>query len=158
MRIGFSLLFLLAAAFLWGDSVRMNAIKHLFAQPDLLQSGLAIIWWWEARRLYYNLILLTWVLMLALLASARPGRFDSSLWNFNVLLVFVLFFVLPANVLYTGGWIVDLIVKKVLGLPARGFEPWALGAGIAFTLALYLALFVGASLQGLKDRRRLDRS
>jgi hypothetical protein len=132
----------------------MNALKHLFAQPDLLQSGAAIIWWWEARRLFYNLILVTWVLMLALVASARPRKFDSSLWNANVLFVFVVFFVFPANVLYTGGWIVDLLVKKVLGLPARGFEPWALGAGIAFTLALYLAIFVVASLP---DRTRFGR-
>jgi hypothetical protein len=123
----------------------MNALKHLFAQPDLLQSGAATILWWESRRLYYNLILITWVLMLAFVASARPRRFDSSLWNLNVLLVFVLFFVVPANVLYTGGWVVDLIVKKVLRLPARGFEPWALGAGIAFTLSLYLTIFVFAS-------------
>jgi hypothetical protein len=136
----------------------MNAIKHLFAQPDLLQSSGAIIWWWEARRLYYNLILVTWVLMLAFLASARPGRFDNSLWNLNVLFVFVLFFVFPANVLYTGGWIVDLIVKKVLGLPARGFEPWALGAGIVFTLALYLTIFVGAIVADKTDGLRKLRS
>ena len=132
----------------------MNAIRHLFAQPDLLQSGGAIIWWWEERRLFYNLILVIWVLVLALVASARPRGWDSSLWNPNVLFAFVVFFVLPANVLYTGGWIVDLIVKKVFRLPARGFESWALGAGIAFTLALYLAIFVGASVS---DRTRFDR-
>ena len=126
----------------------MNALRHLFAQPDLPQSGGAIILWWEARRFFYNLILVTWVLILAFVASARPGRFDSSLWNFNVLFVFVLFFLFPANVLYTGGWIVDLIVKKVLSLPAHGFEPWALGSGIAFTLAIYLAIFVGAIVAG----------
>jgi hypothetical protein len=120
----------------------MNALKYLFARPDLPQSIGAIIWWWEARRLWYNLILISWVLILAVVVSALSRPFDTSLWNLNVLLVFVVYFVFPANILYTGGWVVDLIVKKVLGLPARGFESWALGAGIAFTLALYFALLV----------------
>lgn len=145
--------------FLWaGRGIRMNLIKHLFAQPDLLQSAGAIIWWWEERRPFYNLILVTWVLLLAFVASALSRPFDTSLWNSNVLLVFVVCFVIPANILYTGGWIVDLIVKKVLGLPARGFGPWALGVGIAFTLALYLTIFVGSSLQNFGDRSRKLRS
>jgi hypothetical protein len=44
-------------------------------------------------------------------------------------LIYLLLFQLPANIWYTGGWVVDLILKKAFRLSAPGFAPWALVAG-----------------------------
>jgi hypothetical protein len=49
---------------------------------------------------------------------------------------------LPANIFYTGGWIADLVVKKVLRLPSARFGPFALGLGIAASLLFYLGIVV----------------
>ncbi|MFZ0743389.1 MAG: hypothetical protein WAM85_03240 [Terracidiphilus sp.] len=118
----------------------MLAPKDLFAQPSKPQTAGEIVKWWEARRLYYNLILLAALLVSILVSSARTGQlFKGDMSTaFEMLLIGLLFLQLPANIWYTGGWVADLLVKKVLRVTASGFGPWALGAGILFSL-----LFMG---------------
>jgi hypothetical protein len=114
--------------------------KQLFAKPDLPQSGGKIILWWEARRLHYNLIVFGWALLLGLVAAL--GFEAGNLWTPNFLVFYLFFFQLPANIFYTGGWIVELIVRKVLRVPVPGFGPWALGIGIAVSILFYVWVFV----------------
>jgi hypothetical protein len=47
---------------------------------------------------------------------------------------------LAANLWYTGGWIADLMVKKVLRIQWPGFGPWALALGIAFSFVFILVV------------------
>ena len=129
----------------------MNAFKKLFAEMDPASSAGAIIGWWESRRVYYNLIIFGWALILLLIGLVTAsilGKRNSFLelrnayfWEF-LALYYPLFFQFPANIWYTGGWIVNLIVTKILHLPSHRFAPWALGFGIGFSLLFYLLVFL----------------
>ena len=119
----------------------MIAPRDLFAKPDSQRTAGGIIRWWEARRLHYNVIVFGWALLLALIASFWRG-WHHEIWGFDSLALYLLFFQFPANVWYTGGLIVDLILKKALRLPSQGFGPGALRFGIAFSLLFYCAIFV----------------
>jgi hypothetical protein len=114
--------------------------RTLFAKPDSLQSVGKTILWWEARRLHYNVIVFGWGLLLGLVAAL--GFEAGNLWTPNFLVFYLFLFQLPANIFYTGGWIVELIVKKVLRVPAPALGPWALGIGIAVSILFYIWVFI----------------
>lgn len=109
----------------------------LFARPKIPQTWGSIIKWWEARRLYYNLILL---IVPAQILIFHWTSFKSLTRPWQGIFLYLLLFQLPANLWYTGGWMVDLFLKKALRISAPGFAPWALAAGIIFSL-LFLAFF-----------------
>jgi hypothetical protein len=117
----------------------MVTFRNLLAKPDSPQSVAKIILWWEARRLHYNLIVFGWGLLLGVVAALGFGA--DNLWTPSFLQFYFWWFQLPANIWYTGGWIVELIVKKVLRFPAPGFGPWALGIGIAVSILFYVWVF-----------------
>ena len=120
--------------------MRIIGIRTLLAKPDPEPTAGAIIRWWEARRLHYNVLILVWALILYLAAHIETGRIDPEAFNLASLYVYLLLFQLPANIFYTGGWIADLVVKKVLRLPSARFGPFALGLGIAVSLLFYLGI------------------
>jgi hypothetical protein len=62
--------------------------------------------------------------------------------DLGVVGLYLLLLQLPANVWYTGGWIVDLIVKKVLRVTWLGFGVWALGLGIFLSIVFYFVIFL----------------
>jgi hypothetical protein len=128
----------------------MVGLWNLFAKinPDPTVGG--IIQWWEARRLHYNLIIFAWALILVTIRYFWTGRSDRDTWTRASLCLYLLVFQLPANVWYTGGWMVDLIVKKLMARPAPGFEPFALRLGIALSLLFYFVLFV-AEIWSMRD-------
>ena len=113
--------------------------KQLFAKPGSSQSAGKIIAWWEARRLHYNLIIFGWGLLLGVVAAL--GFDAGNLWTPSFLIFYFWWFQLPANIWYTGGWIIELIVKKALGIHAPGFGPWALGIGIVVSMLFYVWVF-----------------
>ncbi len=116
----------------------MIAPTQMFARPDPTATPGEVIRWWERRRLYYNLIVFAWAATIFCILIAWRHRWD--LLSASNLLVYLLFFQLPANIFYTGGWIADLVVKKVLRLPSTWFGPVALGLGIAVSLIFYLSI------------------
>jgi hypothetical protein len=109
----------------------MLAPRDLFARPKAPQSWGNIVKWWEIRRLYYNLILL---IVAAQTLIFHWSAFKSVTERWQVILFYLILFQLPANIWYTGGWVVDLLLKKTFRVSAQGFAPWALGAGIVFSL------------------------
>jgi hypothetical protein len=109
----------------------------LFARPKTPQTWGNIVKWWEARRLYYNLILLIVPVQFLIF---HWSAFNSLTDRSQGILLYLLLFQLPANIWYTGGWIVDLFLKKALRLSTPGFAPWAFAAGIVFSL-LFLIFF-----------------
>jgi len=122
----------------------MIALTQMFARPDPAATPREVIGWWERRRLYYNLIIIAWAaILICVLIAAGKERISWSAIA-SILVVYLLLFQLPANIFYTGGWIVDLIVKRFFKWPSPWFEPWALGMGIALSLLFYLVLFVAA--------------
>jgi len=110
----------------------------LFARPLSSATVGQIILWWEARRLYYNVIIFTWAFLWGLLTQLRGSR-D---WVSSPLpiLTYIFGVQLPANVFYTGGWIADLIIKKVFGLASPAFGPWAFGAGTVVSFLFILVV------------------
>jgi hypothetical protein len=116
----------------------MIGARDLFAKPDPQPTTGAIIRWWEARRLHYNVITLAWGFLWVLISYLRGNH----MWLATPLAIptYILSVQLPANIWYTGGWIADLIGKKVLHIPWRGFGPWALALGIAFSFLFILVV------------------
>jgi hypothetical protein len=116
----------------------MIGARNLFAKPDPQPTAGAIIRWWESRRLHYNVITLAWA-FLWIVVSYLGGN---HMWLSTPLAIptYILGVQLPANLWYFGGWIADLIVKKVLRIPWRGFGPWVLALGIAFSFLFILVV------------------
>jgi hypothetical protein len=113
----------------------MIGARNLFAKPDPQPTAGAIIRWWESRRLHYNVITLAWAFLWILVSYLRGNH----IWLATPLAILTYLGIqLAANVWYTGGWIVDLFVKKVLRIPWRGFGPWAFALGTAFSCLFIL--------------------
>ena len=122
----------------------MVGLRDLFAKLDPGATAGEIIRWWEARRLHYNVIVFAWALIVVTIYYFSTGRRDKDTWTRHSLCAYLLLLQLPANIWYTGGWIVDLIVKRFFKWPTPWFEPWALRLGIAVSLLFYSVLFVAA--------------
>jgi hypothetical protein len=115
----------------------MIGARNLFAKPDPQPTPGAIIRWWEARRLHYNVITLAWAFLWIVVSYLRGNH----VWRSTPLAILTYLGIqLAANLWYTGGWIADLIAKKVLRLHWRGFGPWALALGIAFSFVFILVV------------------
>lgn len=104
-----------------------------------------IIFWWERRRIIFNLVVGTTgtVTVAVLLASAvvtdiylgEPIGFpDPPLFA----VVGVVAFAIAANVLYTGGWITELCLEHILRKRPAKFARTALLAGLTFSVAITL--------------------
>jgi hypothetical protein len=122
----------------------MVGLGDLFAKLHPGATAGEIIRWWEARRLHYNVIIFAWALIVLAIGYFWTGRRDKETWTRQSLYAYLLLIQLPANIWYTGGWIVDLIVKKFFKWPSPSFEPWALGLGIALSLLFYFAIMLKA--------------
>lgn len=95
-----------------------------------------IIKWWENRRLAYNLIVgvygtVCFVVFFVLIISSgtlKPGEDAAEPMG----LIMAPFFI---NLLYTGGWILELACRAV-GLKSRRFGPMLWTAGTIFSLVV----------------------
>ena len=111
---------------------------NLFSRPVTPATVGQIILWWESRRLYYNGLILAWAFLWGLITQLKKMR-D---WTSSPLpiLTYIFSVQLPANIFFTGGWIADLVVKKVLGLASPGFGPWTFGLGTGFSFLFILVV------------------
>ena len=121
----------------------MTLLRRLLARPCGPQTAGGINTWWEGRRFYFNAILLAAITLATIVSAAASSegikiRLLSACATFAMSIFFLLF---PANIWYTGGWIADLVVKKALRLNVTGFGPWALGAGIVFSLLFMIFIY-----------------
>lgn len=97
-----------------------------------------VVWWWEARRPLYNLVLGlvgAGSLVVFLLIDTWPPRAPNT--DFEYLFAAVGGAIL-ANVCYTGGWAVELLVRSVMGARVARFGPRAWRVGMGFSLAILL--------------------
>jgi hypothetical protein len=120
---------------------------RLFAPPAAgPRSALAIIGWWERRRLAYNALVGaaglvsivgagSVVLITALLPpSDNAGDFDGAFLG----LLFALLYGLLANVCYTGGWIAELVLTRIAPDRSTGIGPLLFKLGLGFSILLTL--------------------
>ena len=118
----------------------------LFSRREDEASIFAVINWWELRRVPFNLIvgatgILTCVVtvVVAAIASEKFGE-PLGLPDPPIIAVFaVLAYGIGANVCYTGGWIAEILVRKIWQERAGAFGQISFALGVVFSILLTLA-------------------
>lgn len=111
----------------------MTAVTKYFFTPLYdPPSGWSVVKWWESRRLMYNLCVGA-----AGLVSLGVGSLFFGFPPVEVGLGAVVFGTL-ANVCYTSGSVVDLLLRKVLGGRAAALGPALFRHGFVFSVGLAL--------------------
>ena len=127
-------------------SIRRALTGWLFARGEYEVSTFEVILWWEKRRLPYNLIVgvagvFTCAVTVAVVAIASE-KFGEPLGLpdppiFAVLAVIA--YGVGANVCYTGGWISEVLVRKVWQERTGAFGQIAFTLGLVFSVLITLA-------------------
>jgi hypothetical protein len=125
----------------------------LCRREDPVSSAWQAIGWWETRRVAFNLIVgsagIVSSLVVGIVGLGSYFLFDS---DFGVpdpplfAVVAVLIYGILANIFYTGGWIVELGIRKAWPEQADRFATLTLALGVVFSVLLTLTpgLLVGA--------------
>jgi hypothetical protein len=112
------------------------------------------IGWWEARRISFNLIVGSAGIISCIVVSVL-GLGSSLLFNSDfglpgspgLALFGVFFYGIVANVCFTGGWIVELILRKIWPSEADRFSTLSFSLGMRFSVLLTLTpgIVIGAA-------------
>ena len=106
----------------------------LFPEPTLRRHPLAILRWWEAKRLTYNAIVgasgLLALGVLHLTVFPTPGLLNPMPW------AVALAFGIAANICYSSGWLVELLLQRWLGREVYGLGPALFRHGLVFSVGL----------------------
>jgi hypothetical protein len=109
-------------------------------------SAWEVIGWWEARRIPFNLIVgiagLLSCIVIGVVAVGSFFLFNSDFGSPGSPLgeVFlVLIYALGANIFFTGGWIAELIVRKLWPIQADRFATLTYSLGVTFAVLLTAA-------------------
>jgi hypothetical protein len=112
----------------------------LFPPADYRRTTLSTIAWWERRRGPFNLIVgasgvvtLVFVRLIALVPPGLPAMKPNL-----AMLAAVAAYGLMANVCYTFGWGVELMLRRILGKRAPAIGPALFRQGVAFSVGLTL--------------------
>lgn len=127
-------------------AIRRTQQLWLFARKEEDTSLLAVIKWWELRRIPYNLIVgvfgvFTCVItvLVAAIASEKFGE-PLGLPDPPIIAVFaVILFAVMANVCYTGGWVAELLVRAIWKERAGDFAQISFTLGLLFSAVVTLA-------------------
>ena len=117
--------------------------------------GESVILWWEKRRIPYNLFVFLFTLPFCLQVDLYAMGFLSTNTAVQQIyqdvgstkLVIQALLQILSNVWYTGGWMVELIVKVIVRRKIRWFGPIALIAGTVFSF-FFEAFWLVASNSG----------
>lgn len=114
----------------------MSALASiLFPAPTLRRSPLAVLRWWESRRVVYNAIVATTgVVTLLSLALVFGGSF---LFH-NLPWVGVLAYGIAANVCYSAGAPIEILLERWLGRQTYGLGPALFRYGLVYSIGLTL--------------------
>lgn len=119
-------------------------------------AGRSVIAWWETRRPLYNGFLFSWgilsYLFTAFLLWIRVNRLPKevdSLTSFGACFFANSWMAIPlvilqvcANLWYTGGWIVDLLVHRFSRGDTSRFSSYTLAAGTLFSFAFAEGIYI----------------
>jgi hypothetical protein len=121
-----------------------------------LTSAWETIGWWEARRIPYNFIvgtagILTCVVLGVIgIAASLLFNSDFGMPDPPLFAVFgVLFYGIAANICFTGGWVVELVVRAFWPKEAGRFASLSLTLGVIFSVLLTLTPAVLALAIGI---------
>jgi hypothetical protein len=104
-----------------------------------------VIGWWESRRIPFNLIVgiagvLTCVAAGTVLAVASildPNNFDMG--SPAPALILIVLYAILANICYTGGWIAELIIRKLWPHEADRFAMSSFFLGVVLSVLLTMS-------------------
>lgn len=109
-----------------------------------------VIGWWEARRLIFNIVVgacgVVTCLTVLLIAVVGDSLFGIPLGLPDppiFALIAVILYGIMANVCYTGGWVVELLVRKAWPQESESFATLAFALGLVF--ATFLTILPGIS-------------
>jgi hypothetical protein len=130
--------------------ISLSLAGWLFAHQLEKSHPAHVVAWWEVRRLPYNMLVgatggLSLAVFFAVAFTCRASSGVALGMPTPPLLVAIatMAYVIVANVFYTGGWILELLVAKVWHVSTPVFGP------IAFTLGTALSVFVTLVPAGL---------
>ncbi|MBI5694485.1 MAG: hypothetical protein HZC51_01940 [Nitrospirae bacterium] len=119
---------------------------RLFSRDEDKTDTMAIIMWWESRRIFYNVIvgvcgIITIIVLLSLAAIAETLFKEPIGWPDPPLFaVFgVVAYGVAANICYTGGWATEIVVRKVWGEKSGDFWQISFVLGLIFSILLTLS-------------------
>lgn len=121
----------------------MLIFDEIFSTPPAGRSWQAKILWWEVRRIPYNLILgicgIASILIMETAFDLPPSLpFAERDWEpFSIIIFAVL-----ANIFYTAGWIVELLIQNQPHENIKSFAPRYYYKGLVFSV--WLAFLPGA--------------
>ena len=119
-----------------------------------LSSSREVIGWWEARRIPFNLIVgsvgILTCMVVGVVALGSEILFNSEFGLPNppaVALIGIIIYGILANVCFTGGWVAELIVRRLWPREADRFATLSFSLGVIFSVLLTLipAIIVGAA-------------
>jgi hypothetical protein len=116
----------------------------LFPPADHRRTAVSTLAWWEAKRGTFNLIVggtgvfsLVVIRLISLVPPGVPFQFD---WRP------VAAYGLLANVCYTFGWGIEMMLRRLMGRRAPAIGPALFRQGIAFSVGLTLLPIVIVSI------------
>jgi hypothetical protein len=119
---------------------------RLFSRREEVVDAVDIIKWWELRRIPYNIavgtagiITLVVVVAVAAIASEKLGE-PLGLPDPPIIAVFaVIGYAIGANVCFTGGWMAEIIARKLWQERVGAFAQISFALGVVFSILLTLA-------------------
>ena len=121
---------------------------RLFSRRETAPGTSDIIKWWELRRIPYNLAVgATGVFTVVVTIASEKFGEPFGLPDPPIIAVFaVLAYGIGANVCFTGGWIVEIVARKLWRDRVGAFAQISFALGLVFSVLLTLApafLFTG---------------
>lgn len=126
------------------STVRWLGERPLFRRDIAATSTSQVIGWWESRRPSYNLIvggvgIFTCAAILMIAATAAIlFHSDFGAPNGMFAIFGIVVYGILANVCYTGGWITELLVRKLWPEEADRFAKTTFSVGLTFSVFLTL--------------------
>jgi hypothetical protein len=125
--------------------VKYLARFRLFQRREDQMNSLQIILWWEARRLFFNIVvgiagLITVCTLLFSAMMAEKLVSEPIDWPNPPIfaIIGVVLYAIGANVCYTAGWLAELISREVWGDTVKSFAEISFTLGIIFSFLLTL--------------------
>ena len=112
--------------------------NNLPTRAELPSAG-QIILWWEGRRVFYNVAVgVVGFVSVAALLTIGPRVVSEPEPLFSPFFMFlgILIYGIGANICYTAGWIVELLLKKFGAQSTEKFANAAFKAGLGFSCVI----------------------
>lgn len=131
-------------------------LKRLFViNNQENHSWINIVLWWEFRRILYNFLLIIFGIFSLILLSLIV----KDLWSFFsppiVFYVWIVFFLLLANIFYTSGWIFQLITRRTSNKFITCLQPKLFIYGLIFSFCVILTPTIFAGIYTIVTGERI---